>query len=122
MSRIQIVIIIINLLFLIYTSRLIIKGKLREEYALIWWVCTGVLLLFSIWTEGLDHLSRLFQVAVPANLVFAGLTFVILIYLLHLSLVNSKLQQNVTRLTQELALMKERMEQQHTTTQPSAEK
>lgn len=113
MSRIQILIIILNLLFLIYISRLIIKGKLREEYAIIWWVCTGFLLLFSIWSNGLNLLAKFFQVAVPTNLVFAGLIFVILIYLLHLSRVNSKLHQNVTRLTQEIALLKEKSEKKN---------
>lgn len=110
MLRIQIVIIILNILFLVYTSRLIIKGKLREEYVLIWWILTGVLLFFSIWPAALYKLAELFQVAVPTNLAFAGFIFVILIYLLHLSLSNSKLQNNVTKLTQELALMKEKLE------------
>lgn len=110
MTRIQIITIIINVLFLIYISRLIIKGKLREEYAIVWWVCTAVLMLFSLWSEGLAVMSKLFGVYEPANLVFTGFIFVILIYLLHLSVVNSKLQRNMTKLTQELALMKEKAE------------
>ncbi len=111
MSRIQLITIIINVLFLIYISRLIIKGKLREEYAIVWWVCTGVLLLFALWTQGLDIMSNLFGVYEPANLVFTGFIFVILTYLLHLSVVNSKLQRNMTTITQELALLKEKTDQ-----------
>ncbi len=110
MPRIQLITIIINILFLIYISRLIIKGKLREEYAIVWWICTGVLLVFSFWAEGLAVMSKLFGVYEPANLVFTGFIFIILIYLLHLSVVNSKLQRNMTKLTQELALMKEKAE------------
>jgi hypothetical protein len=111
MSRIQLITIMINILFLIYISRLIIKGKLREEYAIVWWVCTGFLLVFSFWAEGLTVMSKLFGVYEPANLVFTGFIFVILIYLLHLSVVNSRLQRNMTKLTQELALLKEKTEQ-----------
>jgi hypothetical protein len=112
MSRIQIITIIINLLFVAYISRLIIKGKLREEYAIIWCICTLVLVIFSIWVDGLAVMSKLFGVYEPPNLVFTAAIFAILIYLLHLSVVNSKLQQNITRLSQELALLKEKIKDQ----------
>lgn len=111
MTRIQIITIFINLLFLFYISKLIIKGKLREEYSIIWLICTIAMLVFSFWAKGLDVLSELFGIQVPANLVFTGFIFVILIYLLHLSVVNSRLQRHVTKITQELALMKERLGQ-----------
>lgn len=110
MARIQIITIIINILFLFYIAKLIIKGKLREEYAIVWIICTAVLLIFSFWAEGLEVMSHLFGVYQPANLVFTGFIFIILVYLLHLSVVNSKLQRNMTKLTQELALMKEKEE------------
>lgn len=110
MTKIQIIAIAINFFFLLYTSRLIVKGKLREEYAVIWWICAGVLFIFSIWSEGLGIISEFLGVQVPTNLIFSSLIFVILIYLLHLSRVNSKLQHQVTRLTQELAILNQRLE------------
>lgn len=110
MTKIQVIAIAINFFFLLYTSRLIVKGKLREEYAVIWWVCAGVLFLFSIWSDGLGILSAFLGVQVPTNLIFSALIFVILIYLLHLSRVNSKLQHQVTKLTQELAILNQRLE------------
>ena len=111
MTRIQIITIIINVLFLLYIAKLIVKGRLREEYAIVWLICTLAMLVFSFWSDGLDVMSKLFGIHVPANLVFAGFIFIILIYLLHLSVVNSKLQRHVTKITQELALMKEKIEQ-----------
>ncbi len=110
MSRLQVLIIILNLLFLLYISRLIIKGRLREEYAFIWWISAVFLTIFSIWTKAQNEVSEFLGVTVPANLIFGGLIFLILIYLLHLSLVNSKLQRNVTKLTQEFAILKEQLE------------
>lgn len=109
MPFIQFVAIAINFFFLMYTSSLIIKGKLKEEYAIVWWVFAGLLLLFSIWSEGLYTMAHLLDVVTPVNLVFSIIIFIILIYLLHLSLTNSKLQQNVTTLTQEIALLKEQI-------------
>ena len=109
MARIQIIAILISLLFLAYISYLIIKGKLREEYAITWIVCTAILIAFSFWRNGLEVMSHLFGVYEAPNLVFTGSIFAILIYLLHLSVVNSKLQTSNKKLTQEIALLKQRL-------------
>jgi len=52
MLRIQIITIIVNILFILYIARLIVKGKLREEYAIVWIICTVFLVVFSFWTDG----------------------------------------------------------------------
>jgi hypothetical protein len=109
MARIQIITILINLIFIFYISRLIVKNRLREEYAIIWCFCTLVIIVFSFWRNGLAVMAKLFDVVEPPNLVFTGFIFVILVYLLHLSVVNSKLQRNITSLSQEIALMKEKL-------------
>jgi hypothetical protein len=109
MERIQIITIIVSLLFLLYIARLIIKGKLREEYAIVWLVCTLILVVFSFWRKGLDIMSNLFGTVVPANLVFTACIFAIMIYLLHLSVVSSKLYRQNKQLAQDLALLKEQL-------------
>ena len=106
MIRIQVITLVTSLLFLFYISRLIIKGKLREEYAIVWCVSTLLLILFAFWKDGLFILSDLFGVFVPTNLVFTASIFVILIYLLHLSVVSSKLYQQNKSMAQEIALLK----------------
>lgn len=107
MIRIQVITIIVNVLFILYISRLIVKGKLREEYAIVWVICTVFLMIFSFWTDGLELLRRLTGVVVAANLVFTGFIFAILIYLLHLSVVASKLHNDNKKLAQEISLLKE---------------
>lgn len=106
MIRIQVITLAVSVLFLVYISKLIIKGKLREEYAIVWCISTLILVLFSFWKEGLFILSDLFGVYVPSNLVFTACIFVILIYLLHLSVVSSKLHQQNKNMAQEIALLK----------------
>lgn len=110
MLRIQIIAIIVNILFLLYIARLIIKGKLREEYAILWVICTVFLVIFSFWTDGLVLLSQLTGVALPSNLVFTGFIFAMLVYLLHLSVVASKLHNNNKKLAQEISLLKEQLD------------
>lgn len=107
MPRIQIITIAINILFLSYIARLIVKGKLREEYAIVWLIITFFLIVFSFWRNGLEVMANLFGVYLAPNLVFTAFIFLILIYLLHLSIVNSKLQKNLIRITQEIALLKQ---------------
>lgn len=107
--RIQIISIIVSLGFLLYISRLIIKGKLREEYAIFWVVSTILLIVFSFWREGLDIIAKLVGVYLAPNLVFTSAIFAILIYLLHLSIVVSQLHDKNKIMSQELALLKEKI-------------
>ena len=108
MGKIQILAIIISLCFLAYIGYLVIKGKLREEYSLVWIICTIILVVFAFWRKGLDFFADLLGVIDAPNLVFTGAIFVILIYLLHLSVVVSKLQKQNKELTQELSLKKQK--------------
>lgn len=107
MAKIQIIAISISLLFLIFIIRLIIKGKLREEYSIVWIVCTMVLIVFSFWRDGLELMATILGVYDAPNLVFTGAIFAIFIYLLHLSIVVSKMHSQNKQLAQEMALLKE---------------
>lgn len=113
MERIQLLAVITSFLFLAYISWLIVKGKLREEYAIIWIVGTVVLIVFSFWREGLEVMANLFGVYAPPNLVFTGAIFAILIYLLHLSVTVSKLQKQNKTLAQDIALLKSKEEKRN---------
>lgn len=110
MAKIQIIAIVVSLLFLLFIVRLIIKGKLREEYSIIWIACTLALIVFSFWRNGLEVMAHLVGVYEAPNLVFTGAIFAMLIYLLHLSVVVSKLHSQNRQLAQNIALLKEKME------------
>ncbi len=107
MARIQLLTILTNLLFLLYIGRLILQRKLREEYAIVWIVMTILIGIFSLWPAGLDRIATYLGVYAPPNFIFTGFVFIILIYLLHLSVVNSQLQKKILKLSQEMALMKQ---------------
>ena len=109
MAKIQLIAISASILFLFYIARLIIKGKLREEYSIVWIICTLVLLLFAFWRNGLELMAQLVGVYEAPNLVFTGAIFAIFIYLLHLSVVVSKLQNQNKQLAQDVAMLKEKL-------------
>jgi hypothetical protein len=112
-------------LFMIMIFRLIVRGRLREEYSIVWIICTIILIVFSIWRKGLEHISLLLGVYYPPSLIFLAAIFAIIVFLVHLSVVNSKLQNQIKDLTQEMAYLKQEMKQiqekaqaESTTTEP----
>ena len=110
MNRIQVITIFVTIALLVYISRLIIKGKLREEYSIVWCISTLVLIIFSFWRDGLAVVSKLFGVIEPPNLIFTACMFVVIIYLLHLSVVASKLQNQNKSMAQQIAQLKQKLE------------
>jgi hypothetical protein len=108
--KIQIISIVLSVGFLFYIGRLILRGKLREEYSFVWVFGALMLILFSFWRDGIEVVAKLLGVFAPPNLIFTSIIFVILIYLLHLSVVVSKLQSNNKELTQTIAMMKNKLE------------
>jgi hypothetical protein len=109
--KIQLISIIGTVCFMFYIVRLIVRGRLREEYAIIWIVCTLVLLVLSIWRKGLETISLALGVYYPPSLLFLFAISAIVCFLVHLSVVNSKMQHSIKDLTQELALMRHELEQ-----------
>ncbi len=113
--KIQIISIIGALLFMFFIFRLIIKGRLREEYSILWIVCTFFLLIFSFWRNGLDVIAKYLGVYYAPALIFLGAIFAIIIFLVHLSVVNSKQQKQIKDLAQELAILKNQIIKQENT-------
>lgn len=112
--RLQIIAVIVAIIFMFFIFRLIIKGKLREEYSFVWIACTAFLLLFSIWRNGLDVIAKLLGVYYAPALIFMAAIFAIIIFLVHLSLINSKQHEQIKILTQELALLKKQINENKT--------
>lgn len=118
---IQIISIIGALLFMLTIFRLIIRGRLREEYSIIWILSTFVLILFSVWRRGLEQISALLGVFYPPSLVFLAALFAILVFLVHLSVVISRLQNQIKDLTHELAYLRQDLEKLKAQPSPAAQ-
>ena len=97
---------IASLLLLLVVFELIRSRRLRERYALLWLVTGLVLLVLSIWRDGLNTFARWLGVTSypPAVLFAIGLLFVILV-LLHYSTVISRLSDENAILAQRVALL-----------------
>jgi len=107
--RIQIIVIFISSLLLIYIAKKILNGKLREEYSIIWLILSLIIIIFSIWREGLEIISGLLGVYSAPNLIFTISIFFIYVYLIHISIVNTKLQNSIKSLLQKIAILEQKL-------------
>ncbi len=108
-------------LFMIMIFRLIVRGRLREEYSIVWIFCTVILIFFSIWRKGLEKISLLLGVYYPPSLIFLAAIFAIIVFLVHLSVVNSRLQNQIKDLSQEMAYLKKEVRHLRENTQKVSE-
>ena len=113
-AKAQIISIFASFCFLAYIAFLIIRGRLRVEYSIVWIISSFILILFSFWRSGLELLAGWFGVYTGLNLAFAGAIFAILIYLLHLSIVASRLYDQNRSLAQQIALLKDKIKNRKT--------
>ena len=104
--KIQFISVIGTFIFLGVIIQLITKGRLREEYSIIWFISTLVLIVLSVWRNGLIYISEILGVYYPPSLLFLFLLFAVICFLVHLSIVNSKHHQQIKTLSQEIALLK----------------
>ncbi len=107
---IQVISLLVAFLVMLFIGRLIVRGKLREEYAILWIVCTIILIVFSVWRRGLEQIALTLGVFYPPSLVFLAAIFAVLVFLVHLSVVISRLQSQIKTLSQEVALLRYELE------------
>lgn len=110
--KIQVISITGSLLFMFFIFRMIVKGRLREEYSIIWIFCTIFLLVFAVWRDGIAIIAKLLGIYYPPALIFLGAIFAIIVFLVHLSVVNSKQHRQIKDLAQEIALLKNKFSEQ----------
>lgn len=115
MASLSIVIQIISLigafLFMAVIFRLIVKGQLREEYSIVWIGLTIVIIIFAIWRRGLEYMASLLGVFYPPSLLFLVGLAGIIVFLVHLSVVNSRMQHQIKNLAHEIAYLRQDMEE-----------
>jgi hypothetical protein len=111
--RVSVAAAIASVLLLLVVFELIRSRRLRERYALLWLLTGVVLLVLSVWRDGLNTIAGWFGISgyPPAILFAVGILFILLV-LLHYSTVISRLSDQSTILAQRLALLEERFGEQ----------
>ncbi|WP_442602022.1 DUF2304 domain-containing protein [Paenibacillus sp. KN14-4R] len=99
--------VLLSLSFLIMIFELVRRQKLKEQYSLLWITFGTSLLVVSLNVTFVEQIAKWLGVKyAPAILFLFGLLFCFAI-MLHMTIVITKLSNQVLRLAQELTIMKE---------------
>lgn len=108
--QVQIVAIAASVAVMTVVFELIRRRRLREEYAILWFLGGLVLIGVSLWRASLEWAARALGVAYPPSvllLAVIGLGFLVAI---HFSISLTRLSEQNKRIAQELALLRLRLE------------
>jgi hypothetical protein len=101
---------IASVLLILVVLELVRGRRLKERYALLWLATGAVLLVLSVWRDGLNTIAGWLGVSTyPPAVLFAVATLFILLVLLHYSTVISRLTDENVDLAQRIALLEERL-------------
>lgn len=99
--------IVFSVAFLIVVIELVRKNKLQERYCILWIFMSIILLILSTTPVIFEAVAGWLDIKNPPSLLFLfGLVY-LLIYNLHITTVISKQSEKITRLAQEMALLKQ---------------
>ncbi len=96
---------------LVMVIELIRRGRLKEKYSLLWLFAGGILLVFSLSRDLLEYVSRLLGIYYPPSFLFLLAFLFLLLITLHFSVVLSGLSDKNKQLAQELALLRQEMQE-----------
>ena len=91
---------------LAFITKKIRSSQMQIESALVWIISMFGLVLFSIFPGIISFIAGLLGIRSPANLVFVGVIFILLILVFNLSVKVSKQQFQIQQLTQMIAIEK----------------
>ncbi len=110
MTMIQYLALAGSLFFMAVVIVAVVMQKLKEAYAMIWLGTALLMVLLSIRLDILHWFSEKIGIYYPPATLFLILLFGILCILLQYSIVLSKNNDRIRRLTQELALLREELD------------
>ncbi len=96
---------------LLLVLELIRRGRLKERYSLLWLFSGLVMLILSLSRGLLEHIARMVGIFYPPSLLFLIAFIFLLLITLHFSAVISGLSEKNKRLAQEIALLRQALEE-----------
>lgn len=92
---------VLTMLYFVHNIR---KKRMQIDYAIFWSLFSGGLVVLSIFPQIAIAASDLLRIHSPANLVYLVIFFALIVKLFTTTMKISKLNQQVTELTQYIAL------------------
>lgn len=103
--EIQLTTVLIALGLIAVSLELVRRGKLLEDYSVLWFLLGGLMLTLAWVPSSLELLARITGVVYKPSAIFICALLLCFALLMHFSVVISRLTRQVTRLTQLVALI-----------------
>jgi len=113
----RILIIIVAIVFIAYIILLVSKRRLLLKYSLLWLTLSVVLCLCAAFPTPVYVLAQFLGFEVASNFIFVIAIFFLLAISLSLSIIASKQTERSKTLIQELAILKQQVEKNSSSTQ-----
>ncbi|NTV90806.1 MAG: DUF2304 domain-containing protein [Clostridiales bacterium] len=108
--RLQLIMIISSLLFLIYVIIMVRNKKIELKYILTWLLAGIAFIVISVFPTVLFGLSRLLNIIEPVNTLFLSIIFFMLLIIFTLTVAISRNSMRMKSLTQEIGIIKQQLE------------
>ena len=97
--------VVASVLTFIFVFSLLRRGVLREKYAVLWLLTSGIAFVLAIFPPLLRWISELLGVQTPSNLLFFATTVLLVLVSVQLSYELSRHEMRIRRLAEEVALL-----------------
>lgn len=108
-DRFQVLAIIGSILYIGFIVYLVRLKKLREDYSILWLVFGFFFLVISVWRESLEYISRTMGIAYAPAAIFILLIMCLFLITIQFSIIISKQANQILKLAQEIALLKQQL-------------
>ncbi len=102
--------IIFSIAFIIFIINLVRKNKLDEKYSILWLFASVVILIVALFPSIITIIAQKFNVFYPPTLMLLFAIIVLGAYIVHITVVITKQNKMIVKLTQELGILKEKFE------------
>ena len=99
--------IVVSVLFILFIINLVRRGKLDEKYSILWLIFGIIILVVAIFPESIIGVASWFEVYYPPALLLLFGVIVVGAYIVHITVVITKQNKMIIKLTQELGILKE---------------
>lgn len=80
------------------------RDHLQLSHGLFWIVVAGFAALLGLWPGSIDYVARIAGISYPPTLLLLAAVIVLLVKALHSDIVNTRIERQVRRLNQRLAM------------------
>ena len=96
-----------SIIFIIFILNLVRKNKLDEKYSILWLFFGMIIFIVSIFPKIVERISNWFGVYYPPALMLLLAVLIIGAYIVHITMVITKQNKMIIKLTQKLAIFEE---------------